>query len=180
MKGQRLVQYEKQKQTHMNSFIDSLVNKECFSFVDLQTSGALLRIILNLMALADGDISTEEKKLIIHLESQYFDKIKIHTWDEAYLDSKDLKAIAQSVHEDSRLLIARISYMVIASSRKESECVVNSKERDAFNQLTNALKLNENEVQTVIQEALIEMSNQPNLWEILFQGLGNHFSIVGM
>ncbi len=148
--------------------------------MDLQTAGALLRIILNLMALADGDISTEEKKLIIHLESQYFDKMKISTWDEAYRDSKDLKVIAQSVHEDSRLLIARLSYMVIASSRNESECVVNSDERNAFNQLTSALNLNEDEVQIVIQEALIEMSDQSNLWEILFQGLGNHFVTVGM
>ena len=148
--------------------------------MDLQTAGALLRIILNLMALADGEISTEEKKLIIHLENQYFDKIKINTWDDAYPDSKDLMVVAQSVHEDSRLLIARLSYMVIASSRNESECVVNSDERNAFNQLANALKLNEDEVQIVIQEALIEMSNQPNLREILFQGLGSHFAIVGM
>ena len=148
--------------------------------MDLQTAGALLRIILNLMALADGDISAEEKKLIIHLENQYFDKIKIYTWDEAYRDSKDLKVIAQNVHEDSRLLVARLSYMVIASSRHESECVVNSDESIAFNQLTNALRLNEDEVQIVIQEALIEMSDQPGLWEILFQGLGNHFAIAGM
>ena len=132
------------------------------------------------MALADGDISIEEKKLATYLENQYFDKIKIYTWDEAYRDSKDLNVIAQSVHEDSRLLIARISYMVIASSRNESECVVNSDERNAFNQLTNVLELNEEEVQIVIQEALIEMSNHPSLWEILFQGLGNHFTIVGM
>ena len=148
--------------------------------MDLQTSGALLRIVLNLMALADGDISTEEKELIIHLENQYFDKVKIHSWDEAYRDSKDLKVIAQSVHEDSRLLIARLSYMVIASSRNEHECIVNMDERNAFNQLTNALELNEDEVQIVIQEALVEMSNQPNLWEILFQGLGNHFAIAGL
>ena len=132
------------------------------------------------MALADGDISTEEKELIIHLENQYFDKVKIHSWDEAYRDSKDLKVIAQSVHEDSRLLIARLSYMVIASSRNEHECIVNMDERNAFNQLTNALELNEDEVQIVIQEALVEMSNQPNLWEILFQGLGNHFAIAGL
>ena len=148
--------------------------------MDLHTSGALLRIVLNLMALADGDISTEEKELIIHLENQYFDKVKIHSWDEAYRDSKDLKVIAQSVHEDSRLLIARLSYMVIASSRNEHECIVNMDERNAFNQLTNALELNEDEVQIVIQEALIEMSNQLSLWEILFQGLGDHFAIVGM
>lgn len=148
--------------------------------MDLHTSGALLRIVLNLMALADGDISTEEKELIIHLENQYFDKVKIHSWDEAYRDSKDLKVIAQSVHEDSRLLIARLSYMVIASSRNEHECIVNMDERNAFNQLTNALELNEDEVQIVIQEALVEMSNQPNLWEILFQGLGNHFAIAGL
>ena len=148
--------------------------------MDLHTSGALLRIVLNLMALADGDISTEEKELIIHLENQYFDKVKIHSWDEAYRDSKDLKVIAQSVHEDSRLLIARLSYMVIASSRNEHECIVNMDERNAFNQLTNALELNEDEVQIVIQEALIEMSNQPDLWEILFQGLGSHFAIAGL
>ena len=148
--------------------------------MDLHTSGALLRIVLNLMALADGDISTEEKELIIHLENQYFDKVKIHSWDDAYRDSKDLKVIAQSVHEDSRLLIARLSYMVIASSRNEHECIVNMDERNAFNQLTNALELNEDEVQIVIQEALVEMSNQPNLWEILFQGLGNHFAIAGL
>ena len=135
---------------------------------------------INLMALADGDISTEEKELIIHLENQYFDKVKIHSWDDAYRDSKDLKVIAQSVHEDSRLLIARLSYMVIASSRNEHECIVNMDERNAFNQLTNALELNEDEVQIVIQEALVEMSNQPNLWEILFQGLGNHFAIAGL
>ena len=113
-------------------------------------------------------ISIEEKKLVTYLENQYFDKIKIYTWDEAYRDSKDLNVIAQSIHEDSRLLIARISYMVIASSRNESECVVNSDERNAFDQLTNSLKLNEEEVQIVIQEALIEMSNHSNLWEILF------------
>lgn len=148
--------------------------------MDLYTSGALLRIVLNLMALADGDISAEEKELIIHLEKQYFDKVKIHSWNEAYRDSKDLKVIAQSVHEDSRLLIARLSYMVIASSRNEHECIVNMDERNAFNQLTNALELNEDEVQIVIQEALVEMSNQPNLWEILFQGLGNHFAIAGL
>ena len=70
--------------------------------------------------------------------------------------------------------------MVIASSRNEHECIVNMDERNAFNQLTNALELNEDEVQIVIQEALVEMSNQPNLWEILFQGLGNHFAIAGL
>ena len=158
----------------------ALLNEARFLLVDLQTAGALLRIILNLMALADDDISTEEKKMIIQLEKQYFDKIKISNWDEAYRDAKDLKVVAESVHEDSRLLIARLSYMVISSSRNESGRVVNVDERNAFKQLTNALKLNDDEVQIVIQEALIEMSSQSNLWDILFQGLGNHFVIAGL
>lgn len=144
--------------------------------MDQRSSGAMLRI-LNLMALADGDVSLEESHLLDSLIEQYKLQARMISWESELEHCNDLQVLAALIAPEHRALAMKTATMVAAVSRARHEDAFISPEEDALLlQLASALELAPEEVQQLRDSAEEELNNQPNLWQVLYTCFGGQFN----
>lgn len=138
-------------------------------------SAAIMIQILNLMAIADGNVAPEEEELLDDLSQRYLKDASIPSWAVEFNHPDHIEKLVTELHEDHRLLTAKLAYMVIASSREDYQFSVNHDERLAFDRLCNALEIDDNCRAQLIDEAKRDLLKRPSLWEILYSNLPSGF-----
>lgn len=132
-----------------------------------QRAAAVVIQILKLMAVSDGNIASEEQNLLESLSKRYLKEAAIPSWVTAFNHPKDLEVLAEEIPEDCRVLTAKLSYMVIASSRDAYQFTVNADEQLAFNRLCNTLGLDQDAQSELVAQAKNELAKRPSLWDVL-------------
>jgi hypothetical protein len=134
--------------------------------MDLRTAGVVIQI-LKLMAVSDGNMAHEEQEILESLSKRYLKEAAIPSWAAAFSHPNDLEVLAEEIPEECRALTAKLSYMVIASSRDAYQFTVNSDEQKAFARLCDTLALDQDTQNELIVEAKNELAKRPGLWEVL-------------
>ena len=133
--------------------------------------------ILNLMALADGDISLEESHLVDSLIEQYKLQARMISWETELAGCSDLQALAALIAPEHRPLAMKTATMVAAVSRaRGDETFVSPEENALLEQLAAALELTSDEVQQLRESAETELNDHPNLWQVLYGCFGGQFN----
>lgn len=130
-----------------------------------------------LMAMADGDLATEEEAMLGKLSKEYLNHKELNSWDGVFDNPLDLESVARNIAISDRLLAAKLAYMVISSSREDYCFPVNSEEREAFNRLTQALELTDLQKDQAIKEATQELAHQAGFWEVLMKTFGYQYML---
>lgn len=137
------------------------------------------------VAWADGDVSSQEKRLLEQLVARYFpsedgtDALEeagrqLAAWT---MDGAPLDALLQrlTVAED-RLLALKLAYMMArVSQRPEDTSPINPEEKVLYRRLVDELRLTEAEVKEAEWAAEQELSSGKGIWAVLgaaFSGLG--------
>lgn len=148
----------------------------------------LLRIACS-MAWSDGELSPEEKELLLSQFSQLFSQNKE---EERSLHQELQDYISQSIHsealeelipelqaEEDRELMLKLGYMVIRASRRDStESSINPQEKVAYRRLVELLALPEETIEKVEWAAKSELQQHNNPVDALASGLSRFFSRV--
>ena len=129
------------------------------------------------MAIADGVLATEEKAMLDRLGRAYLRQSELKSWDRAFENPMDLEKVARNVAIADRPLAAKLAYMVISATREDFGFPVNTAERQAFDQLVQALELTELQKDQAIQEATRELARQPGFWDVLMNTFSNQFML---
>ena len=130
-----------------------------------------------LMAMADGDLATEEKAMLDKLSKEYLNNKELKSWDGIFNDPMDLEHVARNIAISDRFLAAKLAYMVISSSREDYCFPVNSSEREAFKRLTQLLELTDLQADQAIKEATHELGHQAGFWEVLMKTFSYQFML---
>ena len=144
--------------------------------LDLRSSGAILRILV-LMAMADGVLASEETAMLERLGRGYLRQSELKSWDRAFENPMDLEQVARNVAIADRPVAAKLAYMVISATREDFGFPVNTAERQAFDQLVQALELTELQKDQAIQDATRELARQPGFWDVLMNTFSNQFML---
>ena len=144
--------------------------------MDLHSSGAILRI-LALMAMADGVLTTEEESMLDRLGRDYLRQSELKSWEQAFGNPMDLTQVARGVAIADRPLAAKLAYMVISASREDFGFPVNTAERQAFDQLTQALDLTQHQKDQAIQDATRDLARRSGFWDVLINTFSNQFML---
>lgn len=129
------------------------------------------------MAMADGVLATEEKAMLDRLGRAYLRQSELKSWDRAFENPMDLEKVARNVAIADRPLAAKLAYMVISATREDFGFPVNTAERQAFDQLVQALELTELQKDQAIQDATRELARQPGFWDVLMNTFSNQFML---
>ena len=129
------------------------------------------------MAMADGVIASEEKLMLDTLGRSYLQQSELESWDRAFENPMDLALVARDVAIADRPLAAKLAYMVISATREDFGFPVNTAERQAFDQLTEALELTALQKDQAIQDATRELARRPGFWEVLMNTFSNQFML---
>lgn len=144
--------------------------------MDQRSSGAMLRI-LNLMALADGEVSAEESHLLETLIEQYKLQARMISWESDLEHCNDVQTLAALIAPEHRPLAMKTAYMVAAVSRQQDDDAYVSADEDAMlKRLSEALGLSEDVVSELRSNADEELSRHPNLWQVLYSCFGSQFN----
>ena len=144
--------------------------------MDLHTAGVLIQI-LKLMAVSDGNIAAEEQELLESLSKRYLKEAAIPSWAAAFNHPNGLEVLAEEIPEDCRMLTAKLSYMVIASSRDAYQFTVNVDEQLAFNRLCDTLGLDQDAQSELVAQAKNELAKRPGLWDALSSSFASAFRL---
>ncbi len=144
--------------------------------MNLRAAGVVIQI-LKLMAISDGNLAPEEEELLESLSQRYLKEADIPSWTASFSHPDDLEILAGEIPEDCRILTAKLSYMMIASSRDAYQFAVNSDEQKAFDRLCDTLALDQQAQSEVIVQAKNELAQRPGLWEILYSSFSSQFSM---
>lgn len=144
--------------------------------MDLRTAGVVIQV-LKLMAVSDGNIAPEEQDLLDSLSKRYLKEAAIPSWTAAFSHPNDLEVLAEEIPEECTALTAKLSYMVIASSRDAYQFTINSDEQKAFDRLCDTLGLDQDTRSELIVHAKNELSKRLGLWEILYSSFSSQFSL---
>ncbi|WP_411871524.1 hypothetical protein [Vulcanococcus limneticus] len=145
----------------------------------------LLKIACS-VAWADGEVSPEERSLLLKLVARYFPREpgqesleaaaeQLAAWaqDGALLDG----LIARLESEEDRLLAAKLGYLIARVGQRPGDTSpINSEEKLAYRRLVEGLGLGEGQIQEVEWASEQELSAQKGLWGVLgslFGDLGN-------
>ena len=147
--------------------------------MDIQTSGALLKI-LNLVAMADGQISLEEENLLESLVKQHKLQAKIISWQDDLRQPTSINALALKIDNEHRQLAYKTATMVAYISRAENDDkFVSLEENDLLSNLALALELSSEQIEECRHQAAQELNKQPNLWQVLYSCFGSQFQQPG-
>lgn len=133
--------------------------------------------VLALMAMADGVVADEEKEMLDRIGKQFLKHSELADWEHVFRDPMNLKAVSRNVAISDRPLTAKLAYMVISACREDYGFAVNSAERRAFDELTEALELTEVQKDQAIEEATREISQKTGFWNILINTFSNQFRL---
>lgn len=145
----------------------------------------LLKIACS-VAWADGEVSPEERTLLLKLVARYFpsepgpdsleaaaEQLAAWAQDSALLDG----LIARLESEEDRLLALKLGYLMArVGQRPEDASSINSQEKAAYRRLVEGLGLGEAQIQEVEWAAEQELSARRGPWAVLgslFGDLGN-------
>ena len=129
------------------------------------------------MAMADGVLATEETAMLERLGHAYLRQSELKSWDRAFENPMDLEQVARNVAIADRPVAAKLAYMVISATREDFGFPVNTAERQAFDQLVQALELTELQKDQAIQDATRELARQPGFWDVLMNTFSNQFML---
>ena len=129
------------------------------------------------MAMADGVLATEETAMLERLGHAYLRQSELESWDRAFENPMDLEQVARNVAIADRPVAAKLAYMVISATREDFGFPVNTAERQAFDQLVQALELTELQKDQAIQDATRELARQPGFWDVLMNTFSNQFML---
>ena len=129
------------------------------------------------MAMADGVLATEETAMLELLGHAYLRQSELKSWDRAFENPMDLEQVARNVAIADRPVAAKLAYMVISATREDFGFPVNTAERQAFDQLVQALELTELQKDQAIQDATRELARQPGFWDVLMNTFSNQFML---
>ena len=129
------------------------------------------------MAMADGVLATEETAMLERLGRAYLRQSELKSWDRAFENPMDLEQVARNVAIADRPVAAKLAYMVISATREDFGFPVNTAERQAFDQLVQALELTELQKDQAIQDATRELARQPGFWDVLMNTFSNQFML---
>ena len=129
------------------------------------------------MAMADGVLATEETAMLERLGHVYLRQSELKSWDRAFENPMDLEQVARNVAIADRPVAAKLAYMVISATREDFGFPVNTAERQAFDQLVQALELTELQKDQAIQDATRELARQPGFWDVLMNTFSNQFML---
>ena len=144
--------------------------------MDLPTAGVVIQA-LKLMAISDGNIASEEQDLLDSLSKRYLKEAAIPFWTAVFSHPNDLKVLAEDIPEECVAFTAKLSYMVISSSREAYQFTINSDEQKAFDRLCDTLGLDQDTRSELIVQAKNELAKQPGLWDILYASFSSQFSM---
>ena len=144
--------------------------------MDLRTAGVVIQI-LKLMAVSDGNIATDEQELLESLSKRYLKEADIPSWAAAFSHPNDLEVLAEEIPEECIALTAKLSYMVIASSRDAYQFTINSDEQKAFDRLCDTLGLDQDARSELIVQAKNELAKRPGFWDILYSSFSSQFNM---
>ena len=144
--------------------------------MDLRTAGVVIQV-LKLMAASDGNIAPEEQELLDSLGKRYLKEAAIPSWTAAFSHPNDLEVLAEEIPEECIALTAKLSYMVIASSRDAYQFTINSDEQKAFERLCDTLGLDQEARSELIVQAKNELAKRPGLWDVLYSSFSSQFSM---
>ena len=129
------------------------------------------------MAMADGVLATEESSMLDRVGSAYLRQSQLESWDQAFENPMDLEKVARNVAIADRPLAAKLAFMVISATREDFGFPVNTAERQAFDQLVQALELTELQKDQAIQDATRELASRPGFWDVLMNTFSNQFML---
>ena len=144
--------------------------------MDLRTAGVVIQV-LKLMAVSDGNIAPEEQDLLDSLSKRYLKEAAIPSWTAAFSHPNDLEVLAEEIPEECTALTAKLSYMVIASSRDAYQFTINSDEQKAFDRLCDTLGLDQDTRSELIVQTKNELSKRLGLWDILYSSFSSQLSM---
>jgi tellurite resistance protein len=143
--------------------------------MDAQSAGAILRI-LNLIALADGQLTLEEEELLDSLSRQHDLQGERIPSEDRLASSGPIPALVPMIAPEHRQLTLKTAQMVARVSRLHSHDAYVSEEEEALLQeLSAALALPEADQRRAIAEAEQELEQHPNLWQVLYGCFGASF-----
>ena len=144
--------------------------------MDLQSSGALLRL-LNLVAMADGELSAEEENLLASLSKQHKLQAQTLAWLDDLRDPNDIAALAGKIAPEHHPLTIKTAMMVASISRGRSDLsFVNAEEDDLLRKLGAALSITPEGMAKAREEAEEQLCQQPSLWQVLYACFGTQFA----
>lgn len=147
--------------------------------MDIQSSGALLKI-LNLVAMADGQISVEEENLLESLAKQHKLQAKIISLQDDLRQPTSINALALKIANEHHQLAYKTATMVACISRSENDDeFVSLEENDLLSNLAVALELSSEQIEESRHQAAQELNKQPNLWQVLYSCFGSQFQQPG-
>jgi len=140
--------------------------------MDAQSAGAILGI-LNLVALADGQLSLEEEELLDSLSRQHALQADAITAEDRPKSSGSIQALVPLIAPEHRQLTLKTAQMVarVARLRSQDSYVCNEEEA-LLQELSAALGLPEADQHRAIAEAEQELEQHPNLWQVLYGCFG--------
>lgn len=143
--------------------------------MDVRSSGAILKI-LNLVAMADGNLAPEEENLLDSLADQYKLQAKLISWEDELNDPTDITELAQKISADHHELAMKTAIMVARVARGRGEDTYVTPEEDALlAALAAALALPPETMEQVRQQAAMALEKQPTLWQVLYGCFGSRF-----
>jgi tellurite resistance protein len=155
--------------------MDVLNNRIRSEGMDLQSSGALLRI-LNLVALADGECSTEEAHLLESLAKQHKLQSAMLSWQDGLSDPTDVAELARHIAAEHHFLTIKTATMVASISRsRQEDTFVNPAEDQLLTKLAKALSLSPERIAEAQRDAEEQICAHPSLWQVLYACFGGQF-----
>ena len=143
--------------------------------MDAQSAGAILRI-LNLIALADGNLSLEEEELLDDLSQQHQLQARLIAWEDQLENPNSIRELANLITPEYRQLTLKTAQMVAGVSRLPADDVyICAEEQQLLDELQQSLSLSEPDARHAIEEAELELQHHPNLWQVLFGCFGSQF-----
>lgn len=140
----------------------------------------LLRIVC-CVAWADGDLSTEERRLLEKLEHQYFAAADASgnggiptgpsgPWSQPEVNLEDVVGRLDCI-EDRLLAVKLANMMARVSKRPEDHALINPEEKVLYRRLVDALDLSEAQIQEAEWAAERELSSGRNVWSLIGDAL---------